>query len=98
MWSASGDIISVDYYEKGQSIPGKSIRSLYEPDSFLLKHLTDLGIDTLIAVQILRENLSFRTLETDSGVQVIFDEEVEAKIRSLIMLDDSGEIKPLLEE
>ena len=88
-WSASGDIMSIDYYERGQLIPEKSSRAPYQPNLTILKAVTDLGIDSLTAVMLMKDNLSAAIVKTDSGAQVVLDEEIDAKLRALTVQTDS---------
>jgi len=85
----TGEFGSEDKYVMGKKISHQECIGYYKPDKQMLKTYTDLGLDSLTAVKILRENLSGMVVKTDSGIIFKEDTNVRNTINSVLHQADS---------
>lgn len=88
-YTATGEFISEEVYNMGQLTSRKEAADFYKPLPEMLKIYTDLGLDSVTATKILRDNLSGYIFQTDSGVVVKYDTNVANILNSIKMDVDS---------
>jgi antitoxin component YwqK of YwqJK toxin-antitoxin module len=80
----NGDTLSISYYRDGILLEKKVSENYYEPPKELMEKLLDDGLDSLTALNILKNNLFGQIIETDSGVIFIEIEEDSSKSKEIL--------------